>query len=75
MGQVQYDAARLVMRLTRSVSIESLTKEIGWLSLPDRGIFQKVVTLFKVKNDYAPDYLHNLLPLLVAERTNYNLRK
>ena len=30
--------------------------------------------MFKIKNGYAPVYLHNLLPPLVAERTNYNLR-
>ena len=56
------------------MSIENLIKEIGWLSLSDRRLFQKVVTMFKIKNGYAPDYLHNLLPPLVAERTNYNLR-
>ena len=37
--QIQYEAARLVTGLTRSVSIEKLVKEIGWLSLSDRRKF------------------------------------
>ena len=47
--QIQYEAARLVTGLTRSVSTEKLIKEIGWLSLSDRRLFQKAVTMFKIK--------------------------
>ena len=46
---IQYEAARLVTGSTRSVSIETLIKEIGWLSLSDRRLFQKAVTMFKIK--------------------------
>ena len=72
--QIQYEAARLVTGLTRSVSIEKLIKVIGWLSLSDRRLFQKAVTMFKIKKGLAPEYLTNLLPPLVAERTTFNLR-
>ena len=72
--QIQYEAARLVTGLKRSVSIEKLIKEIGWLSLSDRRLFQKAVTVFKINNGLAPEYLTNLVPPLVAERTSYNLR-
>ena len=47
--RIQYEAGRLVTGLTRSVSIENLIKEIGWLSLSDRRHFQKAVTMFKIK--------------------------
>ena len=72
--RIHYEAARLVTGLTRSVSIENLIKEIGWLSLSDRRHFQKGVTMFKIKNGLAPDYLNILLPPLVSDRTPYNLR-
>ena len=72
--QIQYEAARLVTGLTRSVSIEKRIKEVGSLSLSDRRLFQKAITMFKIQNGLAPDYLTNLLPPLVAERTSYNLR-
>ena len=49
MEQVQYVVARLVTGLTRPVSIENLIKEIEWLSLSDRRLFQKVLTLLKIK--------------------------
>ena len=52
MEQVQYVAARLVTGLTRPVSIENLIKVIGWLSLSDRRLFQKVVTLLKIKKTH-----------------------
>ena len=73
--RIKYEAVRLVTGLTRSVSIENLIKEIGWLSLFDRRHFQKAVNMFKIKNGLAPDYLNNLLPPLVSDRTPYNLRK
>ncbi|WAR04253.1 hypothetical protein MAR_019622 [Mya arenaria] len=34
--KLQYEAARIVTGLTRSVSIDNLMKEIGWVSLADR---------------------------------------
>ena len=70
----QCEAARTVTGLTRSVSIENLMSEIGWLSLSDRRQFQKLVTMYKIVNGTAPECLCNLLLPLVAERTRYSLR-
>lgn len=72
--QIQYEAARIVTGLTRSVSINNLVKEIGWLSLSERRSFQKAVLMYKIKNGIAPVYVCNLMPPLVADRTSYNLR-
>ena len=72
--QIQYEAARFVTGLTRSVSIDKLVKEIGWLPLSERCLFQKSVLMYKIKNGLAPEYLCNLMPPLVADRTVYNLR-
>ena len=63
-----------ITTLTRSVSIDNLMSEIGWLSLSDRHQFQKLVTMYKIVNGTAPEYLCNLLSPLVTERTIYNLR-
>jgi hypothetical protein len=38
---MQYEAARIVTGLTRSVSIDKLLNEIGWVSLSDRRKIQK----------------------------------
>ena len=72
--QIQYEAARVVTGLIRSVSIDKLVKEIGWLPLSERRLFQKSVLMYKIKNGLAPEYLCNLMPPLVADRTVYNLR-
>ncbi len=42
LDKIQYDAARIVTGLTRSVSINNLLKEIGWVSLSDRRKLQKL---------------------------------
>ena len=44
--QFQYEAARIVTGLTRSVSIDNLMSEIGWLSLSDRRQFRKLVSMY-----------------------------
>lgn len=38
--KLQYEAARIVAGLTRSVSFDKLMKEIGWISLKDHRIMQ-----------------------------------
>ena len=43
--RIQYEAARLVNGLTRSVSINNLVDEIGWTSLKDRRNMQKLILM------------------------------
>ena len=71
--RIQYEAARIVTRLARSVSIDKRLKEIGWLSLSDRR-FQKAVLLYKTIKGLAPEYICNIMPPFVSERTEYSLR-
>ena len=49
MEQLQYEAARQVTGLTRYVFNKNLVKEIGWLSLSDKRLFQKVEPILKIK--------------------------
>lgn len=72
--QLQYEAARIVTGLTRSVSIERLLKEIGWVSLSDRRKIQKLIILYKARNGSLPNYLQDLFPSTVADLTDYPLR-
>lgn len=72
--KLQYEAARIVTGLTRSVSIQNLLNEIGWVSLADRRKIQKLILLFKYKNGELPGYLSEIMPNTVRDTNNYNLR-
>lgn len=72
--RIQYEAARIVTGLTRSVSIDNLLSEIGWVSLSDRRVIQKLTLVYKHKESILPTYLSDLFPLSVNETTPYNLR-
>ncbi len=74
MNKIEYDAARTVTGLTRSVSIVNLLREIGWVSLSDRRYMQKLILVYKYKNGVLPDYLNDLFPVTVNEANPYNLR-
>ncbi len=71
---IQNDAARIVTGLTRSVSLVKLYNEIGWPSLSNRRKFQKLVIIYKIKHNLAPDYLSDLFPNTVGNITHYFLR-
>ena len=71
---IQYEAAQLVSGLTGSVTINNIMNEIGWLSPSDKREYQKLVIMYKIQNGMAPNYLCNLLPPIVGQRTTCNLR-
>jgi hypothetical protein len=72
--KLQYEAARIVTRLTKSVSIERLIREIGWVSLADRRQIKKLIIIYKYKTGNLPEYLRGIFPDLVSNNNNYNLR-
>ena len=72
--KLQLEAARVVTGLTRSAATHCLLKEIGWISLENRRKIQKLVTMYKAKTGNLPDYLNVLIPDLVSENSQYNLR-
>ena len=73
---MQIEAARIVSGVTRSISLTTLYKAIGWLTLDDTWWQknQKNVLTFKIKNNMVPDYLSDLFPRS-AENPQYNLRQ
>ncbi|XP_053404826.1 uncharacterized protein LOC128558706 [Mercenaria mercenaria] len=72
--KLQYEAARIVTGLTRSVSIQNLLTEVGWVSLADRRIMQKLILAYKGNNGLLPDYLIDIFPPTVHNSNNYELR-
>lgn len=72
--KLQYEAARIVTGITRSSSINSLLKEIGWVSLSNRRKIQKLIIIYKEKQGKLPSYLHELFRQLVGANNTYGLR-
>ena len=47
LDKVQNKAARLVTGATMSISLDKLYREIGWISLSDRRLYQKLIIMYK----------------------------
>ncbi len=71
--KVQIEAARIVTGATRLVSIEQLYVETCWETLESRRHTHKLLLFYKMKNDIAPSYLVDILPLEV-DNSRYELR-
>ncbi|MCG8097314.1 MAG: hypothetical protein JAZ17_27465 [Candidatus Thiodiazotropha endolucinida] len=72
--KIQNEAARIVTGLTRSVSLDNLYRECGWVSLLERRRQQKLVLMYKSINGLVPAYISDIIPPLVGEANAYNLR-
>ena len=60
--KIQIEAARIVTGLTRSVHLDCLYKEIGWVPLSQRRKENKLITFHRIIRGFVPDYLQDLLP-------------
>ena len=60
--------------LTRSVSLDNLYRECGWLSLSERRKQQKLNFINRSVNGLVPTYITVLIPPIIRETTNYPLR-
>jgi len=66
---IQLEAGRIVSGITRSITLQSLYRETGWLTLADRRIYQKLVIMF-IKLSillYQPTYV-----LYFQDKTHFN---
>ena len=72
--KLQNEAARIVTGLTRSVSLENLYKECGWEALSVRRNNSKLCFMYKVSNGLVPQFIEELIPPLVGNRSQYQLR-
>ena len=71
---LQHEAAKIVTGLTRSVSLENLYRECGWIPLSERRRQQKLTFIYKTFNNLVPIYITELIPPLTGDVSNYPLR-
>ena len=72
--KLQNEAARIVTGLTRSVSLDKLYRECGWVPLSVRRHEQKLSFMYKAVNGLSPDYIRDIIPPFVRETNPYPLR-
>jgi hypothetical protein len=72
--RVQLNAARIVVGATARCSSEGLYTETAWEPLSSRRDFHRLTMMYNIINLRAPQYLTDLVPSLVQNRTNYGLR-
>ena len=68
---VQLRAAKIVSGAINRTSRELIYKELGWDSLEERRLKQRLKTMYKITHDMAPAYLQNTLE---THHVRYNLR-
>ena len=71
---IHLEAARIITGATKLCSTEKLLSDLGWDSLQNRRNKHKLTILYKILNGLTPEYLQFILPPLVQNTTNYNLR-
>ena len=74
LDKIQNEAARIATGATKLVSLQQLSKEVGWESLETRRVKHKLILFYKMVNHLSPTYLSSLVPPLNSEVTNYSLR-
>ena len=72
--KMQYEAARVVTGLTRSVSINRLLIEVGWIPLSKRREMQKLILIYRQNHNSLPQYICEQMPPTIEQTTNYPLR-
>ena len=71
---MQLNAALIVTGLPVFSSLRSLYLETGWEKLAERRKTKKLILMYKIIKHETPRYLNDLLPSLVNDEGNYNLR-
>ena len=59
---------------TKLVSLMLLHNDVCWDLLQERRQKHKLIQIFKMKNNFCPEYLTYLVPFYVGDRNPYNLR-
>ena len=68
----QYSAALVVSGARRGTNKYKLYEELGWESLHHRRWYRRLTHFFKLKNNFSPLYLYNLIP--PEREIHYSLR-
>ena len=70
--KLQTEIARIVTGLTKSVSLDRLYNECGWLPLYIRRKYQKLKFMYRTSCGMVPSYFLDLMPPPVANVSHYN---
>ena len=71
---IHTEAGRIISGATNLCSVEKLLVEVGWDSLQNRRSKHKLVIFYKIAPHLSLNYLRDLIPPLVQDTSNYNLR-
>ena len=71
---IHIEAARTITGATKLCSISLLLSDLGWESLQGRRNKHKLIIFYKIIHGLTPTYLTDILPPLIQETINYNLR-
>ena len=71
---MQLNAARIFTGVPVFSSLRSLYLETGLKTLAERRKSKKLILMYKIIKNETPSYLNDLLPSLVNDVSNYNLR-
>ena len=71
---IHIEAARIITGATKLCSISLLISDLGLESLQDRHNKHKLFIFYKITHGLTPTYLTDIVPPLIQETTDYNLR-
>ena len=69
------EVIRIITGSVRGTSHQKLYKESGFCTLKERRKRHKLIQFHKMRNSTCPDYLSDLLPLLVSTTNPYHRRR
>ena len=71
--RIQNQAARMLKRIPRRNHITPVLRELHWLRIHDRIIFNFLLLTHKAVNNTAPEYLCDLIRLNIRTRASFDL--
>ena len=71
---IHIEAARIITGASKLCNISLLLSDLGWESLQDRRNNHKLIIFYKIIYGLTPTYLTDILPPLIQETTDFNLR-
>ena len=73
--KLHLEAIRIIIGSVKGTSHEKLYEESGFSSLKERRKRHKLIQFYKMINQICPNYLTDLLPLLMLEQNPYHRRR
>ena len=72
--KLQLEAGRIVTGLPIFASRDSIYYETGWELLSERRRIRRLSLFYNIHNNLAPEYLSDLMPPMIGQMSDYNLR-